>query len=246
MKEMDFWEHLDELRVRLIRCIIYVGIGASVIWYFYPYIFNLLTLPIKPFLEEMKGRFVVVGITEPFVIKMEFSLIVGAVVASPPILFELWGFFSPAFSPSERRWAKLIVFPSVILFFAGVVFAYFVIPPGFKFLLQQSPPDVTPFLSINNYLMLLAKMFIAFGAVFQLPLISMLLAGLGIINTRMLISKWREIIVGIFVVGAIITPSVDVITLLIVSLPIVFLYALSVFLTFLVERRRSKVVEANR
>jgi sec-independent protein translocase protein TatC len=85
-------------------------------------------------------------------------------------------------------------------------------------------------------------MFLAFGAVFQLPLISMLLAGLGIINTRMLISKWREIIVGIFVVGAIITPSVDVITLLIVSVPIVFLYLLSVLLTFLVERRRSKVV----
>ncbi|MGB9877297.1 MAG: twin-arginine translocase subunit TatC [bacterium] len=246
MKEMDFWEHLNELRARLIRCLIYVGIGSCIIWYYYPQIFSLLTLPIKPFLKEMKGRFVVVGITEPFVIKMEFSLILGAVIASPPILMEIWGFLSPAFSPTERKWVKLIVFPSALLFFTGVVFAYFVIPPGFKFLLQQSPPDVTPFLSINNYLMLLAKMFLAFGAVFQLPLISMLLAGLGIINTKLMVSRWREIIVGIFVIGAIITPSVDVITLLIVSLPIVFLYALSVLLTFIVERRRSKVAETNR
>ncbi|MBC7328208.1 twin-arginine translocase subunit TatC [bacterium] len=245
MKEMDFWEHLDELRTRLIRCLIYIGLGATGVWYYYPFIFNLLTQPIKSFLDEMKGRFVVIGITEPFVIKMEFSLIVGAVVVAPLILYEIWGFFSPAFSAIEKRWAKLIIFPSVILFFTGAVFGYFVIPPGFKFLLQQSPPDVTPFLSINNYLMLLAKMFIAFGLVFQLPLIALLLAEIGLINTGMLVARWREIIVGIFVIGAIITPSVDVITLLIVSLPIVFLYVLSVFLTFLVERRKRKVVKTS-
>jgi len=245
MKEMDFWEHLDELRVRLIRCIIYVAIGATVVWYYYPLIFSFLTKPIKSFLEEMKGRFIVVGITEPFVIKMEFSLILGAVIASPAILMEIWNFLAPALSATERKWAKFILLPSVILFFTGAVFAYFVIPPGFKFLLQQSPPDVTPFLSINNYLMLLSKMFIAFGLVFQLPLVAMLLAELELINTALLVSRWREIIVGIFVVGAIITPSVDVITLLIVSLPIVFLYALSVLLTFLIERRKKKVAEPN-
>jgi len=242
---MDFWEHLDELRVRLIRCIIYVAIGATVVWYYYPLIFSFLTKPIKSFLEEMKGRFIVVGITEPFVIKMEFSLILGAVIASPAILMEIWNFLAPALSATERKWAKFILLPSVILFFTGAVFAYFVIPPGFKFLLQQSPPDVTPFLSINNYLMLLSKMFIAFGLVFQLPLVAMLLAELELINTALLVSRWREIIVGIFVVGAIITPSVDVITLLIVSLPIVFLYALSVLLTFLIERRKKKVAEPN-
>lgn len=246
MKEMDFWEHLDELRARLIRCIVYVGVGATVVWYYYPLIFHILTKPIKSFLEEMKGHFVVVGVTEPFMIKMEFSLIIGAVVASPLVLMEIWGFLSPALSTLERRWARLILFPSAILFFTGAVFAYFVIPPGFKFLLQQSPPDVTPFLSINNYLMLLSKMFIAFGVVFQLPLIAMLMAELGLINTSMLVARWREIIVGIFVVGAIITPSVDVITMLIVSLPIVFLYALSIMLTFLVERRKGRIVETNR
>lgn len=243
---MDFWEHLDELRSRLIRCIIYMGVGATVVWYFYPWIFSVLTEPLKSFIQEMKGRFIVVGVTEPFVIKMEFSLIIGAVISSPAILWELWRFFSPALNATEKRWAKFIILPSVILFFSGAVFAYFVIPPGFKFLLQQSPPDVTPFLSINNYLMLLAKMFVAFGLVFQLPLIIMLLAELGLITTATLIARWREIIVGIFAAGAIITPSVDIITLLIVSLPIVFLYALSIFLTFLIERGKKKVAEPNR
>lgn len=242
---MDFWEHLDELRARLIRCILYIGIGAVVVWYQYPWIFSLLTQPIKSFLEEMKGRFVVVGVTEPFVIKMEFSLIMGAVISAPAILTEIWCFLSPALNATERKWAKFTIFPSVILFFTGAVFAYFVIPPGFKFLLQQSPPDVTPFLSINNYLMLISKMFIAFGVVFQLPLIAMLLAELGLINTAILVARWREIIVGIFVIGAIITPSVDIITMLIVSLPIVFLYALSILLTFLIERR-GKVAEPKR
>lgn len=243
---MDFWEHLDELRARLIRCIIYLVIGAIIVWYYYSWIFSLLTQPIKSFLEEMKGRFIVVGVTEPFVIKMEFSLIMGAVIAAPAILMEIWWFLSPAFSATERKWAKFIIFPSALLFFTGAVFAYFVIPPGFKFLLQQSPPEVTPFLSINNYLMLLSKMFVAFGLVFQLPLVAMLLAQLGVINTAFLVARWREIIVGIFVVGAIITPSVDIITMLIVSLPIVFLYALSVLLTFLIERRKSKIAEPNR
>lgn len=243
---MDFWEHLDELRARLIRCIVYVGIGAIIAWYYYPLIFHFLTQPIEPFLKEEEGRFVVVGITEPFVIKLEFSLIIGAVISAPFILLEIWQFLSPAFSAIERKWAKLIIIPSTILFFCGTTFAYFVIPPGFRFLLQQSPPDVTPFLSINNYLMLLSKMFFAFGLVFQLPLIAMILAEIGLINTAMLVERWREIIVGIFVVGAIITPSVDVITLLIVSLPITFLYALSLLVTFLIERRKRKVAEANR
>ncbi len=235
---MDFWEHLSELRTRLIRCIIWVSMGAVAVWYFYPSIFNLLSHPIEPFLKEMKGNFIVVGVTEPFMIKLELSLIVGAVLASPLVLAEIWGFLAPALRPEEKKWAKLAIFPSALLFLAGVVCAYLVIPPGFRFLLEQSPPGVTPFLSINNYLMLLAKMFIAFGLFFQLPLLLMFLGILGIVNSSMLWKRWREAIVAIFVIGAIITPTVDIATLCIVSLPIVLLYGLSILLVLIVEKRK--------
>jgi sec-independent protein translocase protein TatC len=238
-KEMELWEHLAELRARLIRSGAYVVLGLVVAWNVYPWLYDLLFAPLKPILDERGGKIIFASFTDAFMLRLQVSLIAGLIVAIPLITFELWGFVAPGLTRSERK-ACYFVFPASILFFfggvlcaysmMGFVVGYFVgfIPPGGE-LLQQP----------LKYLTFLVKMIVAFGVCFQFPIILMFLAWIGLVTSQLLREQWRVAVVLCFVVGALTTPA-DPISMLVMATPLAILYVASIFMVGFVERLRER------
>ncbi|MDO8682308.1 MAG: twin-arginine translocase subunit TatC [Armatimonadota bacterium] len=234
-KQAELVEHLGELRTRIIRSAIYTAVGMAVCWFFYYDIFDLLTAPLTGTLKDVK--FQMVGLSEGFMLRMQVSLIAGAIIAAPLITMELWGFVSPALTRDEKRPLKWITPMCIFLFASGVMLAYLIIPRTVQFFVSQTPPntDFRPFISQN--LIFIVKMLFAFGVVFELPVVLMFLGKLGIVDSKMLRAYWRQAILLMAVVAAIATPSADAFTMIIMAVPLCFLYLLSIFLVKFVERK---------
>ena len=237
-REHEIFVHLSELRSRILRCLVYIAIGTFIGWLLYDsFFFKLLSTPVRPVLEQAGGKFLLTGIAEGFVIKMEISLLVGLILALPLVTLEGWGFVAPGLTRSEKRATMLMAPLSVILFAAGVVLAYCILPTGIRWMVGQNPPDSILMPTVAQTLLFILKMCLAFGLVFQLPVILMTLARIGIVNSKMLKSYWRYSVVVIGIVAAVITPSGDAFSMLMMAAPMVGLYMLSIVLVRLVERK---------
>lgn len=232
-KQLDLMEHLAELRNRLFRCIIYIALGAIVGWVFYPFFFEVLSGPVRPVLKGTS--FLLTGVLEGFSIKMQVSLLVGAIVAMPLITIEGWRFISPGLTKQERRGVRLVAPLSILLFVMGVVLAYWILPAGIGWLVSQNPPGATFMPSVAQTLLFVLKMCLAFGVVFQLPVVLMFLGKVGIVNSRMLKSYWRQAVVVLAIVAAVVTPSADAFSMMMMCVPMVVLYGLSILLVKMVE-----------
>jgi sec-independent protein translocase protein TatC len=166
------------------------------------------------------------------------------VLAVPMLLIELWGFFSPALKPKEKKWVIWAVPAGTALFIAGVGACYWVAPSAFAFFFKFSQTmGVQPELTLAPYLYFFLRLALAFGGLFQLPLVLMLLASLGFVSSKILIHQWRLAIVLIFTAAAIATPTPDAFTMTMCAMPMVFLYILSIFLVKLVEKPRKTATE---
>jgi sec-independent protein translocase protein TatC len=233
--EMELFEHLEELRTRLIRAILYLAVGAVLCWFFYNPIYTVLTAPIRPILEEKGYKLVFMTITEAFFVRLQVCLISGLVLASPPILAELWGFIVPALTPQERKPVRVVMPLAILLFCLGVGMAYVVLPAGLRWFAGYIPQQVELVQRMSDYLLFMVKMCLGFGLAFELPVVLMLLGQIGLVRASTLTRYWRQAVVIIMLIAAILTPSNDPFTMLVLSAPMALLYLGSISLVRMVE-----------
>ncbi|MHB1455798.1 MAG: twin-arginine translocase subunit TatC [Armatimonadota bacterium] len=236
-KELGLFEHLAELRFRIIRCLIYVAIGMIAGWFFSEDVYNLLKAPVLPILENSGSTFISTDILEGFMVKMTMSLLVGILISIPFLTIEGWGFIAPGLTKQERKGVWMVAPLSIILFASGILVAYYILPAGVRWLISQNFSEVKFMPKVQQTILFILKMCLAFGIVFQLPVILMFLARIGIINSNMLKSYWKHAIIILAIISAVITPSSDAFSMLMMCLPLIGLYSLSIGLVRLVEKR---------
>lgn len=224
--------HLVELRRRLIVCMAAVAIGIAISFAFADQLFRILILPAGNII------LIFVEVTEMLSTYMQVCLIGGIMIAMPVLVYELIAFVSPALTPSEKRYLW-VVLPFIILMFAvGVLFAYFVlIPPAMQFLLNFGAGIAIPQIRIGNYISLVSRLLLAIGLVFETPVITTFLARLGILSSKWLAAQWKWAVILAFVLGAVITPTLDPVNQTLIALPLIILYLLSILLARMVEKR---------
>jgi sec-independent protein translocase protein TatC len=236
--KMPLTEHLKEFRDRLVVCVIAVGIAFAITYTFSESLYDVLKEPLLPALPKGQEFMAFTGVVEPFFTYLKVGFVAAFILASPVILYEAWAFLLPALHEKERRWFLPVIISSVVLFLTGVVFAHQVVfPIGFRYLLSFASADLRPILSIGLYFSLATKLLIAFGVVFQLPLVILVLSRLGMVDARMLIRYWKYALLLAVIVGAILTPP-DVFSQLLMGGPIMLLYGVGIIVAFLFGKKK--------
>jgi sec-independent protein translocase protein TatC len=246
-REMELWEHLSELRTRIFRTLIYLAAASIICWLLYdPVLYPTIKAPLQPLIQKYQIQMMFKHITGPFMLKLQVAVIAGLILALPLLTLELWGFVAPGLTPSERKGFYFVVPLSLFFFFLGVVTAYWILPSAFgyfaSFLPKPEPGKLNTTLMQDPvlYWSFVMKMILAFGIVFQLPVVLMFLSWIGLVTSQMLKKNWRHSIVLCSVVAAVATPSNDAPTMLMMGVPLVILYFASIWLVSMVERLRAK------
>jgi sec-independent protein translocase protein TatC len=230
MREEDkipFTAHLEELRKRLIVCFIAVGIGFVGAYGFKEKLFQVLTAPLVRVMES-GDTLIFTNLPEAFFTYLKVSFLAGLLLASPVILYQFWMFVAPGLYQRERRVLLPIVFLSTLFFLGGSLFGYFIVFPwGFQFFLGFATETIRPLPSMREYLSFSAKLLLAFGVVFEMPLVLTAMARLGIVSVDFL-KKNRKYAILLFFTGAAILTPPDVITQIMMALPLMLLYEVSI------------------
>lgn len=239
--QMTIWEHLAELRRRLLICAVAVAVGAVLAWFLYDWVIDFLQDPYCRLVddEDQCGLYVTDPL-QPFAIRMRLAGYGGIFLAMPVILWQIWGFITPGLYPHERRYAIPFVGSALILFTIGASLAYLTLPQALGFLQTIGGENLTEIYTIDRYLHLITYMMLAFGVGFEFPVLLVALQLLGIITPKQLASHRRMAIVVIVVLAAVITPSGDPISLLALSGPMYLFYEVSILIGWLFTRRRSR------
>ncbi len=244
---MTIWEHLAELRARLIKVIIAVGVGALAGWFLFPYVLDVLK---HPFNEIQPGTPLIA--TEPlqtFGLRLKMSGYLGIAFAMPVILWQLWRFITPALYPHEKKYAVPFTASALVLFAMGAAVAYYVLNPTLEFLVHIGGPDIQPYYTASSYITLIVWMMLAFGVGFEFPVVIVALQLIGVVTPRRLLGWWRIGLVVIAVIAAVITPSGDPISMIALAVPMVILYFLSIAVGAVVlalrGRKQRKAAEAS-
>lgn len=214
---MSLVKHLEELRYRIIRCLLAVGLGSCVAYYFIQDIMHWLTLPV--------GKLYYMQPSEAFFTYLKVAVAAGFLLALPVVFYHVWRFFLPALTKGERKVLGIVVPASVILFFIGLAFSFFfVLPAAVKFFMGFGGEDLEAMFSVDRYFDFVITFVLPFGFVFELPLIITILGKLGLIGSPLLKKHQRTVIFLSFIIGAIITPTPDVFTQSMLALPMIALY----------------------
>jgi sec-independent protein translocase protein TatC len=225
--KIPFTDHLEELRKRLVTCFIAVGVGFLITYGFKEKLFYFLTRPLVSVMKE-GDSLIFTGLPEAFFTYLKVSLLAGIMLATPVLLYQFWIFVAPGLYHKERRILLPIVFLSTVFFVGGALFGYFVVFPfGFKFFLSFATETIRPMPSMKEYLGFSAKLLLAFGLVFELPLVITFMARLGIVSVDFL-KKNRKYAILIFFAGAAIITPPDVVTQVMMALPLMILYEISI------------------
>ncbi|CAN5630793.1 twin-arginine translocase subunit TatC [soil metagenome] len=242
--EMPFLDHLEELRWRMLYIVIAIAIGAGIgFWLVMQYdVLGLLIDPIKPFLGSSKLKYL--SPTDPFFVTFKLGILVGFLLASPVVIYQVWSFFAPALLPSERRVIIPALYFGLALFAGGVAMAYtIVLPITLQFTMGFQTDSLEQAIVVNAYLAVVTRLLLAFGFVFELPVVIVILSAMGLVTPEFLASKRRHALVGITVLASVITPG-DVITVTVMMMvPLYLLYELSIVLSRMVVRRRAAIGE---
>jgi len=233
-----FLSHLEELRKRLIICAIAVGIGFLSSYGFSKQIFSFLIDPLITVLPKDE-KLIFTALPEAFYTYMKVSLIAGLLLASPVIFYQIWKFITPGLYKNEKKYVIPFVIVASFFFLLGASFAYFVVfPYAFSFFISFSSGSIKALPSIKEYLAFSTKLLLAFGIVFELPVITFFLAKMGILNAAILKKQRKYSILIIFIVSAILTPP-DVFTQILMSVPMILLYELSIFIAHIFGEKPS-------
>lgn len=248
---MPFLSHLEELRRRLIVALIAIGVGFAIAFNFSEEILALLTRVLTttfafqksaPYLvitSKAPPELIFLAPAEAFWAHIKIGFLAGLILTTPVILFEVWRFVSPGLLERERRYALPFVILGTIFFFIGLLFCYFlVLPFAMGFLLTYKTEHLTPMLSIGLFIDFTAKFMLAFGLIFQLPLLISLAARLGLVTSKFLARNRKYAILANFVVAAILTPTPDIFNQLLMAGPLCLLYEVGIWAAKLVEKAR--------
>jgi sec-independent protein translocase protein TatC len=234
----SFISHLIELRQRLMRAVGAIGL-LFVVLFLWPGagpIYDFLALPLMKALPE-GTKMIATGVVTPFLVPMKVTGLVAFMLALPYVLYQAWAFVAPGLYEHEKKFALPIVLGSTVLFLAGVAFCYFfVFGKVFTFIHNFAPKSITPAPDIEAYLSFVITMFIAFGVTFEIPIVVIVLVRLGVVSVVKLKEARPYVIVGAFVVAAVVTPP-DVLSQFMLALPMCLLYEAGVFLARFVAKR---------
>ncbi|MFW5951432.1 MAG: twin-arginine translocase subunit TatC [Gemmatimonadota bacterium] len=240
-EEMPFLDHLEELRWRIIWSLLAVAIGAVIGWFLVTRfdVLGLLIEPMRPLLEE--GKLAYLSPADPFIVTLKLTLTTGVLLASPVVIYQLWIFLSPALLPEEKRAIVPALYFGLLLFMGGMALAYFVaLPVMFEFFAQFQQGSLEQNITIGPYMSVVTRTLLGFGLVFELPVVMLVLAAVGVVDTTMLKKGRRWAIVIITIVASFITPGDVVILTIFLMIPLLLLYELGIWLARLVERRRRR------
>lgn len=235
--EMSFLEHLEELRWRIIKAILGVVVGAVICGIFIDWIMN--TLLLAPALST-NPPLVLINL-KPYgqlVLYMEVVLVGGLVLSVPNIFYQFWRFIEPGLMPSERKYISWVVFFSSVCFLGGIVFAYFVmLPTALKFFASFGTQAIQNNIAINEYFSFVISVMLTAGVVFELPMVSFFLSKLGILTPRFMRKYRKHAIVLILLLAGILTPSPDITSQLLLGVPLLLLYELSIFISVIAQKK---------
>ena len=227
---MSLIAHLTELRSRLIKIVVAVALGSCVGYYYIDAIMHYITLP--------AGKLYYMQPSEAFFTYLKVACVAGFLVALPVVFWQIWRFFLPALTPKERMVLGIVVPTSVLLFFGGLAFSFFlVLPAGIHFFLGFGNDELQALFSVDKYFDFVIMFVMPFGFIFELPLVITMLGKMGFVTSAFLKKYQRIIIFLSFVAGAIITPTPDVFTQSMIALPIIVLYEIGYFIVRYILRR---------
>ncbi|MFC3833277.1 MULTISPECIES: twin-arginine translocase subunit TatC [Deinococcus] len=234
LKSAPLFDHLDELRKRLVISVVFLVIAMAFTFQYRVQLIELIKAPLSNSVLYQQDRVQVVtlNLTDQFMISLNLSFWAGLALALPFILGQVWGFVAPGLYPTERRWALPFILGAGVSFLAGALFGYeLVLPAMVKFLLDFLGGAVTPILSLGTYIGQVTTFLVAFGLAFELPILAVILTRIGIVNHVMLRRGWRFALVIVMVAAAVITPTPDPANMMLVAVPLYVLYELGVLLS---------------
>ncbi len=236
---MALLEHLEELRRRLIWIVGSVGIAAIAGWIVFDRVVDTLLEPARPYLQDLsQGKLVFSGPLEAITQRFKVAMYVGFAIAFPIVLFHLWRFVSPGLHRNERRYAVPFIASGMVLFAGGVSFAFVTLPQALRFLIgpEITGENVSPLLGAKNYVDFALFYHAAFGIAFELPVVLMMLSLLRVISSRQMARFRRHVFMGIAFASALLTPSVDWITMIALTVAMYVLYESCIWLSRLLKR----------
>ncbi len=242
--QMPLTAHLEELRWRIVKVVLAVGIAFIACYNYSEILFAFLTQPLLSVpIKDATGdsvHLIGTGVVEAFFTKLKVALIAGVFIGSPVIFYQLWKFVAPGLYENEKRYAIPFVFFGTLFFALGAGFCYrLVLPVGYQFFIEQyATIGVSPEIRISEYLTFTSRMLLAFGATFELPVVTFFLARMGVVTHQAMIRSLRYAILVIFIVAAVLTPTPDAASQLLMAGPLLVLYVLSIGIAYLFGKAR--------
>ncbi len=234
--QMTLWEHLEELRRRLIICVITLFAGFIISWFYRQAIFDVVQAPFLKFVAK-GDKLSFISLTEPFFVYMKVSALAALIFTSPILISQLWLFIAPGLYRKEKIYAIPFIFFATIFFLGGCIFSYYyVFPFACRYFLEvgsQFKQDVR----VNDYFSLFSKLTLAIGLIFEIPILAFFLSKFGIINHHFLLNKFKYAILLSFVISAIITPTPDIVTQTFLAVPMLLLYLVSILIAWIFGKK---------
>jgi sec-independent protein translocase protein TatC len=238
LARMSLMEHLEELRKRILWSLVSLAVAFAPCWSFREELVEFLSRPLRAYRPDLKLAFL--GVTDPFILYFKVTGLAAVFLASPFILYQLWQFVAPGLYRKEKVYAIPFILSASFFFIAGGAFGYYVaFPSAVSFLLEMGK-QFEPVITIERYFGFLITVILGLGLMFELPIVVLLLAAMGIVTPRFLVRQWRVAIILIFLVAAVVTPTPDVANLLIFAAPACVLYFLGVLAAYLVAPKRTE------
>ncbi|TVZ40142.1 sec-independent protein translocase protein TatC [Alteromonadaceae bacterium 2753L.S.0a.02] len=228
LEEQPLVAHLLELRTRLLRCLLAILVAFLALFSWANEIYEFVAQPLQKFLPE-NSHMIATDVASPFLTPFKLTLFTAVFLSMPFIFFQIWAFIAPALYNKEKRIALPLFTSSVILFYAGMAFAYYVVfPLVFGFFTSVGPDSVAVMTDISKYQTFVIKLFFAFGAAFEIPVATVLLISAGVLSPSQLASKRPYVVVACFVIGMLLTPP-DIISQALLAIPMWMLFELGLF-----------------
>lgn len=234
--EPTFWDHVQELRARLIRIILGLFVGSGIAYFYWKEIWDALAQPITK--QHLQVGFIATNPMETLVTSIKMSVVSGAILSFPFTMWHVWRFLAPALFANERKLFLIAFFSSIVMFGVGAAFAYFaVLPAGLAFLATYADGGITQSWRQGDFASFISQFMLAFGVIFELPVAAFVLSTMGLITARGMWSFFRYAVILIFIVAALLTPGPDPVSQLMMAAPLLVLYLLSIGICAVAQKK---------